>query len=106
MKPGDKITADSGRTFVLGEKVTTWILGRDPKCKSAMCGGSHYHCVGCGAVTSMYGHQTDEDCERAIAAGRGDPDWIEVVDQSSERPTDTTARAAADAESHGKRKRP
>jgi hypothetical protein len=104
MKPGDEITADSGQTFVLGEKLTTWIIGRDSKCKSVMCGGSHYHCVGCGAVTSMYGHKTDEDCKRAIAAGRGDPDWIEVAVQSSERPADTPACDAVDAESHGRRR--
>ena len=72
MKPGDRI----GRFEIVEGPVTTWVIGRDEKCKSALCGGSHYHCTRCGAVTSMYGHSTAEQCQGAHDRGLADPDWV------------------------------
>lgn len=54
--------------------VAVWIIGRDEKCKSVECGGSHYHCTRCGAVTSMCGHDA-EGCAWAREHGRDDPEW-------------------------------
>lgn len=55
--------------------VAVWVIGRDKKCKSVECGGSHYHCTRCGAVTSMCGHPSEEQCREAREAGRDDPEW-------------------------------
>lgn len=70
--------AVGGRFELLGPAVAIWVIGREERCKDIRCGGSHYHCTGCGAVTSMTGHPDPRQCELARHEGRGDPDWVEV----------------------------
>jgi hypothetical protein len=72
-KPGDVI---GGRFEITAGPVSTWVLGRDARCKDPQCSGGHYHCAGCGAVTAMTGHATPEDCARARERGLGDEDWV------------------------------
>lgn len=69
LKKGDVI---GGRFEVTSDgPIATWVVGRD-----ARCGGSHYHCTRCGAVTSMVGHPSSLECERARERGEDDPDWV------------------------------
>lgn len=64
MKPGDKITADSGREFIVGEQVT---YRGNPLCTYGGCtrrsdhpGCMGWHCAQCHAPTSMMGHDCPE----------------------------------------------
>lgn len=76
MKPGDVI---GGRWEIVSDgPVAIQIYGRGPACRSAQCGGGHYHCPRCGAVTSMFGHAGGERCEHARAAGLHDDAFVEA----------------------------
>lgn len=70
-QPGDIV----GGRFRIGALVAINVIGRDEKCKSIQCGGSHYHCPRCGAVVSMCGHD-ESACDQARVLGTDDPDWV------------------------------
>jgi hypothetical protein len=65
-----------GRFRPIGGPVATNVFGRDPRCKDVRCGGSHYHCTHCGAVTGMTGHSDPRACAVARENGLDDPDWV------------------------------
>ena len=50
--------------------------GREKHCAEDE-GGSHYHCARCGAVTSMYGHYTNAECDDARAADLDRPEFVQ-----------------------------
>lgn len=50
--------------------------GRE-RCCDEDYGGSHYHCTRCGAVTSMMGHYSKDECEDSISLGHDRPEWLE-----------------------------
>lgn len=58
MKPGDRITTESGRTFVIGELLAT---SGPEDCQDARCSRLDgrcvgYHCPRCGEPCSSQGH--------------------------------------------------
>jgi hypothetical protein len=77
-RPQDAPRSVAGR-FELGELVAYGVVGRGPYCDDVQCGGIHYHCSSCGAVTSMCGHVDPTDCERAKATGRDHPEFVEAI---------------------------
>ena len=59
----------------------------DRPCCDEDYGGSHYHCVRCGAACSMMGH-TDEGCALAREQGRDRPQFITEPEETNVPPDD------------------